>query len=232
MTQTSVVGIDRLELRFSPKPWEFAQQCRPQIDAYFARLRADNPDLWNGRVLVLHDFALAPDVFRGDFLETDFASFLAWRDWDFPDRSIRNCFGMAALRGADGAFLLGVMANHTANAGKVYFVGGTPDPDDIDADKVDLNGSVLRELSEETGLSTLEVTPERGWHAVFAGTRIAMLKVLNAPVPAAALRERILRFLASQARPELTDIRIVNGPGDLDPKMPSFVSAFLDHMWR
>jgi hypothetical protein len=232
MTQTPVVSIDRLELRFSPKPWPFAQERRPQIDAYFARLRADNPDLWNGRVLVLHDFALAPDVFHGDYLETDFASFLAWRDWDFPDRSIRNCFGLAALRGADGAFLLGVMADHTANAGKVYFVGGTPDPDDIDAGKVDLDGSVLRELSEETGLSTREVSPESGWHAVFAGARIAMLKVLNAPVPAAALRERILQFLASQARPELADIRIVNGPADLDPQMPTFVSAFLDHMWR
>jgi hypothetical protein len=232
MTQTSVVGIDRLELRFSPRPWRFAQQRRPEIDAYFARLRADNPDLWNGRVLVLHDFALASNVLRGDFLETDFASFLAWRDWDFPDRSIRNCFGMAALRGADGAFLLGVMADHTANAGKVYFVGGTPDPNDIDAGTVDLNSSVLRELSEETGLSTLDVTPERGWYAVFAGTRIAMHKVLNAPVPAAALRDQILRFLASQARPELTDIRIANGPGDLDPQMPTFVSAFLNHMWR
>jgi 8-oxo-dGTP pyrophosphatase MutT (NUDIX family) len=232
MTQTQVVGFDRLELRFSPRPWQFAQQRRPQIDAHFAQLRDRNPHLWNGRVLLLHDFALAPDVFRGDYLETDFASFLAWRDWDFPDRSIRNCFGMAVLRGADGAFLLGVMGDHTANAGKVYFVGGTPDPNDIDGRKVDLNGSVLRELSEETGLSPLDVAPERGWHAVFAGLRIAMLKVLNAPVPAAVLREQILRFLASQTQPELADIRIVNGPGDLDPQMPTFVSAFLDHMWR
>jgi len=87
-------------------------------------------------------------------------------------------------------------------------------------------------LSEETGLSTLEVAPEGGWHAVFAGMRIAMLKVLNSPVPAAALRDQILRFLASQTQPELSDIRIVNGPGDLDPQMPTFVSAFLDHMWR
>lgn len=232
MTQTQVVGFERLELRFSPKPWRFAQLRRAQIDAHFARLRARNPHLWNGRVLLLHDFALAPDVFHGDYLETDFASFLAWRDWDFPDPSIRNCFGMAALRGADGGFLLGVMGEHTANAGKVYFVGGTPDPDDIAAGKVDLHGSVLRELSEETGLSTRDVAPEGGWHAVFAGVRIAMLKVLDAPVPAAALRAQILRFLASQAQPELADIRIVNGPGDLDPQMPTFVSAFLAHMWQ
>jgi 8-oxo-dGTP pyrophosphatase MutT (NUDIX family) len=232
MTQTRLVAFDRLELRFSPRPWRFAQQRRPEIDAHFARLRGRNPHLWNGRVLVLHDFALAPDVFRGDYLETDFASFLAWRDWDFPDRSIHNCFGLAALRGADGGFLLGVMAEHTANPGKVYFVGGTPDPDDIDAGKVDLYGSVLRELSEETGLSADEVTPEPGWYAVFAEARIAMLKVLNAPVPATVLRKQILRFLASEAQPELADIRIVNGPADLVPEVPVFVSAFLDHMWR
>jgi 8-oxo-dGTP pyrophosphatase MutT (NUDIX family) len=232
MTQTQVIGFERLELRFSPRPWPFAQQHRLQIDAHFARLRERNPHLWNGRILLLHDFALAPDVFRGDYLETDFATFLAWRDWDFPDRSIRDCSGMAALRGADGGFVLGVMGDHTANAGKVIFVGGTPDLDDIDADKVDLHRSVLRELSEETGLSTLEVAPEGGWHAVFDGMDVAMVKVLNAPVPAAALRDQILRFLASETQPELADIRIVNGPGDLDPQMPTFVSAFLDHMWR
>jgi hypothetical protein len=232
MMQTQIIGDEHLELRFSPRPWAFAQQRRQQIDAHFAHLRERNPHLWNGRVLLLYDFALAPDVFRGDYLETDFASFLAWQDWDFPDRSIRNCFGIAALRGADGGFLLGVMAEHMLNAGKVHFVGGGPDPNDIVVDKVDLHGSVLRELSEETGLSTREVAPEGGWHVVFAGMYIAMLKVLNAPVPAAALRDQILRFLASQTQPELADIRIVNGPGDLDPQMPTFVSAVLHHRWR
>jgi 8-oxo-dGTP pyrophosphatase MutT (NUDIX family) len=232
MTQMQVVGFDRLELRFAPRPWPFAQQRRSEIDAYFADLRRRNPHLWNGRVLVLHDFVLEPDVFRGDYLETDFASFLAWRDWDFPDRSVRNCFALAALRAADGAFLLGVMADHTANAGKAYFVGGTPDPNDISAGQVDLNGSVLRELLEETGLSLGELTAEPGWYAVFAGARIAMLKLLHAPVPASALREQILGFLAGEAKPELADVRIVNSPCDLDARVPSFVSAFLDRIWR
>ena len=69
MTQTQVVGFERLELRFSPKLWPFAQQRRAQIDAHFVHLCDRNPHLWNGRVLLLHDFAIVPDVFRGDYLD-------------------------------------------------------------------------------------------------------------------------------------------------------------------
>ena len=68
---------------------------------------------------------------RGAYLETDFASFLAWRDWGFPDRRCATASRMAALRSADGAFLLGVMGRHTATAGQIYFPAGTPDPTDI-----------------------------------------------------------------------------------------------------
>jgi hypothetical protein len=45
---------------------------------------------------------------------------------------------MAALRGADGAFLLGEMAPHTTNGGQIYFLAGTPDPSDVFDGKVDL----------------------------------------------------------------------------------------------
>jgi hypothetical protein len=99
----------------------------------------------------------------GDDLESDFASFLAWQDWDFPDRLIRDWFGIAALRGTDGGFLPGLMADHTAHAGKVRFVGGGRNVNDIVGDEVDLYGSVLREQSEQTGLSTRGVAPDGGW---------------------------------------------------------------------
>jgi hypothetical protein len=44
---------------------------------------------------------------------------------------------------------------------------------------------------------------------------------------ATALRERILENLASEERPELSDIRIVRGPGDFDPVMPGYAITFL-----
>ena len=226
-----VAAVERLELRFAPRPWRFADARRADIDAYFADMQRRKP-VWNGRMLLLHEWALDHGVMRGAFLETDFASYIAWRDWGFPDAGVINCFAQGALRAADGAFLLGVMGAHTAGAGSIYFPSGTPDPKDVTGGAVDLDRSVLRELAEETGLGANDVSVAPGWHAVLAGPRIALMKPLQAAEPAEALRHRILRHLAGEQNPELADIRIVRGPADLDPKMPAFILAFLHAMWR
>ena len=104
----------------------------------------------------------------GGYFEADFADFIAWRDFGFPGEPIENCFAMAALRSADGAFLLGEMAPHTANAGKIYFPAGTPDPNDVFDGRVDLDASARRELMEETGVSADEAAVQGGWTVVFA----------------------------------------------------------------
>src|SRR4029078_11283403 len=101
------------------------------IDAHFEKLRREKPEIWNGKVLLLRRGEIANGMLSGTYLKTDFASFIAWRDWGFPDKSVRNCFPMAALRSADGAFLLGLMGAHTATAGHMCFPAGRTDPDDI-----------------------------------------------------------------------------------------------------
>jgi 8-oxo-dGTP pyrophosphatase MutT (NUDIX family) len=232
MTGIRVVPLDSLDLQFAPRPWRFAEERRADVEAHFVSLKREKPDLWNGRVMMLHDWTLSDGTLKGAFLETDFASMLAWRDWGAPDDTVRNCFAQGALRSADGAFLLGVMGVHTANAGRIYFPSGTPDPDDVAGGRVDLAGSVMRELAEETGLSAADVAPDAGWHAVLAGMRIALMKTLRSAEPAEALRGRILANLARQETPELADIRVVRGPADLDPMMPSFIAAYLSEMWR
>jgi 8-oxo-dGTP pyrophosphatase MutT (NUDIX family) len=215
----------------TPWSWPFAETRRTEIDAYFRAAQAAQPALWNGRVLLLRDHAIAGRVMTGSYFETDFASFLAWRDWGFPDRSVRNAFPQAALKAADGAFLLGVMGGHTANAGHIYFPSGTPDPSDVDGDRVDVGASLARELGEETGLDAGDVTIEPGWTAVFDGPRIALFRIVRSAEPAALFRERILRNLASIAEQELADIRVVRSPADYDPQMTGYVTAYLDDYW-
>ena len=224
----SISHIDRLDLSFAPKPWDFAIERRGEIDAFFARLRQEKPAIWNGRVLMLHHQMVTGGVLRGEYLETDYASFAAWRQWGRPAAKVHDCFSAAAILAADGAFLLGVMGPHTFNGGKIYFPCGTPDPKDIVGDKVDLELSVRRELHEETGLSVAEFASEPGWTMVTDGPLIAQIKVLHSGEDSVALRKRVMLHLASEQHPELADIRIIRKHKDLDPAMPRFVTAFLE----
>ncbi|MBS7539779.1 NUDIX hydrolase [Ancylobacter lacus] len=225
--------LARLDLIREEGPPAFAQANAAAIAAHFDTLKAANPALWNGRVLLLARHAIAAGALTGAYRECDFAAFMWWRDMGFPDPTLRNAFAMGALRGADGAFILGVMAGWTANPGRIYFAAGTPDPSDVTADgRVDLAGSVMRELGEETGLGAADVSPAPGWDAVLAGPRIALMRQLVAHEEAEAVAARIRALLATQERPELDGVVVVRGENDLSPAMPDFIVAYLRSMWK
>src|SRR5262249_27078623 len=94
MNQPAVVALDRLDLSFAPHSWAFADERRADIDAHFAARQRERPKLWNGRVLLMSRCVLNGRSLSGSFFETDFASFLAWRDWNCPDETVTNCFAM------------------------------------------------------------------------------------------------------------------------------------------
>jgi 8-oxo-dGTP pyrophosphatase MutT (NUDIX family) len=228
MTPPVIHRVTTLDLALQPRPWPFADERRAEIAAHFAQKQAETPEIWNGRVLLGRHPVFAGDRFSASYFETDFSSFLAWRDWGFPDREVFNGFGVGALRAADGAFALGEMGRHTANAGRVYFPSGTPDPDDISDGAVDIPGSVAREVEEETGLTPADYRAGAHWDCVVAGAAIAMIRILDVDMSGEALRERIEANLARQPQPELSAIHLVRGAADLTAAMPHFVTAFIE----
>lgn len=211
-----------------PWPWRFAEERRADIAAHFAGKQREKPKIWNGRVLLGRNPQFAGERFSADYFETDFASFLAWRDWGFPDSGVFNGFGMGALRSADGAFIMGEMGQHTSNAGRIYFPSGTPDLDDISNDAVDIAASVAREVEEETGLKPADYRAGAHWDCVFTGPAVAMIKTLHVDMPGEALRKRIEANLIRQSQPELAAIHLVRGVSDLTDAMPRFVTAFVE----
>lgn len=220
--------VSTLDLAVEAWAWPFAQARRAEIDAYFADRQRERPAMWNGRVLLGRNPVVAGDRFISGYFETDFASFLAWRDWGFPDSTVFNGFGMGALRCADGAFVLGEMGQHTSTAGRIYFPSGTPDLDDIRDGTVDISGSIARELEEETGLVPGDYRSEADWHCVSTGHAVAMIRILHVDMPGDALRGRIEGNLALQRLPELSAIHLVRGTRDLNSAMPRFVTAFIE----
>ena len=233
MNGSRILSIDALDLAFAESPWPFAEAEQERIADHWRARTAKQPRLYNGRVLLLGRHSIGADrrgtTLKGEYFETDFAAFLAWRDFGFPDRTVANAFSMAALVGADGAFLVGEMAAHTANAGAIYFPAGTPDPKDVFDGKVDLAASAMRELKEETGIAAEEVVCAPAWTVVYAPPRIACLKIMRLAEPAEAVKARVEAFLAADPEAELAAMRIVREPADLDRvRAPGFILDFFD----
>ena len=149
-----ITRVSDVDARYNTRTWHWADENRAAIDANWQRRIATKPRMFNGRVLLLGDISVTPDLCRSTYFETDYADFMGWIDMGHPDPGIANGFAMGALQGSDGAFICGVMADHTVNAGRVYFAAGTPDQSDMrDDGSVDLATSLTRELVEETGLA-------------------------------------------------------------------------------
>jgi 8-oxo-dGTP pyrophosphatase MutT (NUDIX family) len=231
MSSAAIYPVDRIELKLVPWSWPFAIQRRAEIDIYFAQQRRHNPTLWNGRLLLSRELLLKEGTLGGMLFETDYASLLAGLEWGAIGESVKVCFGVAALLAADGAFIVGHMAAHTRNAGKVLFPSGSLDPDDVSNGKVDVYSNVLRELEEETGLTGKDFDAEPGWNVALTGPHIPIVKVMRAKHPAERLRKRIQANLAGQTQPEFSDIQIVRGRSDLNSRMPVWMHAFFAHVW-
>jgi 8-oxo-dGTP pyrophosphatase MutT (NUDIX family) len=231
--RTEILEVAELDLIVEPTCWTFAQANAANIAAHWSRLRGAKPTLYNGRVLLMRQRALAERAdgalrLEGAFFEADYADFIAWRAFGHPGEPVANCFSMAALRSADGAFLLGEMAPHTYNAGQIYFPAGTPDPSDVFDGKLDLDASARRELFEETGLKAEEATVEDGWTVVFANRRVACMKLITLPLSADEAKARIDAFLALDPHSELSRMHIVRDLSGIDDaRTPPFVAAYL-----
>ena len=228
----TVTTVERLDLRFDPKRWAFADERRAEIDAAFAEKQRANPRLWNGRVLLMHCFSIDRGVLHGAFLETDYASLNSWLAWGTPDADVWDCFGVAAVLSSDGAFLLGQMAPHTANAGQIYFPCGTPDPSDVVDGTVDFDRSIARELFEETGLRLDEFEAEPGWTILHERTRVVAYKVLHADHSGEALRDRVETHIQGDPHSELAAAHLVRNTENLLPTLPNHTAAFVRHHWR
>ncbi|PTM42282.1 hypothetical protein [Bosea sp. 124] len=228
-----IVRLQRVEAQIEAYDWVFARENDAAIAGHWAKISDGKAGMFNGRILLQHRAVIADGIFRAGYFETDYAAFIAWRDFGLPGPSIRNGFAMGALRAADGAFLCGRMGGHTANAGMVYFAAGTPDRSDLREDgTVDLAGSVVRELWEETGLTEAEISVGEGWDAVFTPGRVAFMRPVTVPLPAEEARALMLSRIATQEDQELDDIVILRSAADCDRyRMGVFMKPYLAHIF-
>ncbi|CAN5149301.1 hypothetical protein BH10PSE7_BH10PSE7_35280 [soil metagenome] len=230
MTRLSL--ISSFDLRLTNEAWAFAASERPRIDAHWTALQTGNPRIWNGDVLICLAADLSNGALTARFTRTDFASFVAWRDWGWPDKAARNCFGSAVVVSSDGALIYGRMGPHTLNAGQAYPPGGSLEPGDADAEgRVDVIGSLRRELTEETGLNP-GAAQAGDCLAVFDGQRLSVAQAYHFDLTAAEIEARVRRHIEEAEEEELEGIAVLTSASQVDSTMPGYAAAiaryFLD----
>jgi 8-oxo-dGTP pyrophosphatase MutT (NUDIX family) len=224
-----VEPITSLDLRLSAEPWRFAAENGPAIGTHWDKVLAAKPTLWNGRTLLCRKARIECGQFTAEFVETDYASFVAWRDWGRPDASVINCFGVPAVFSSDGALLIGVMGHWTLNGGRAYPPSGTLEPRDVRPDgTVDVLGNMKSELLEETGLDLAEAQPGT-MAAIFEGPRLAIVQRHDFPLSFAEIEQRFTAHKAVDQHPELERIEPVWKGGSADHRMPDFVAEIIRH---
>lgn len=224
--------ISNLSLRCSDEPWRFAAEHRGEIDQHWAEVTAMKPDLWNGDVLLCTKAEVKGGKLAATFAKADYASFVAWRDWGRPDVKAWSCFGVPAVFSSDGALLVGVMSPWTLNAGKAYPPSGSLEPRDVLSDgSVDLMGSMVTELREETGLDLAHA--EAGeMVAIFEGQRIAVTRRHDFPLPFEDIEQRFTRHNAAESKPELARIEGVRSASQIDSRMPPYAQEIIRYFMR
>jgi hypothetical protein len=207
-----IVGVD---IRMGQGGWPLPEALRAEVPASWARMVAANSHLWDGRILGIADIRIDGGVLRGIALEDDYSAFLAWREAGTPEIGVRNLFGSALVLSSDGALILGIMGGDTANAGRVYPAAGSLEPRDVRPDGVvDVAGSTVTELAEETGLDAAEAVKGR-MIAIFDGPRVCVGQVYRFSETAEGLLARIRADLQRQEHRELADAVAVRTLADV-----------------
>lgn len=212
-----IAPIRRIEARLEDWHWEWSAKNTQAIARYWDQLCAANTHVYDGTVLLMHDGAVEGDVYKSGYFPARYSHFLALRDWGHPDKSVRNGFSCAALKTADEAYVLGVMAAHTSNAGMIYFPAGTPDMNDCQGERVDIIGSAARELLEETGFGPPDICFEDRITLVEEELRVAFLCHATMTCTAQTAVDRFARWQAQLRHPELAALHVVRSKADLIP---------------
>jgi 8-oxo-dGTP pyrophosphatase MutT (NUDIX family) len=229
MTDARTFQVARCALTVVAEPWPFAERHKDAIAAHWRKCQIARPKLFDGTIYLTRRFALEHGALAGTLVRTDFKTFLYWRECGGgDDQGVRDGFGAAVIRSAEGYVLLGRQSEGNLNAGLAYPPSGMIDARDVTDGAVDIEASIVRELREETGLEASELARAPGFVVTLCGSIVAIAIEWRSALPAEALRERIVACIRRQDAPELADIVIMRSRAEIgDCPMPPYAETLL-----
>ena len=184
--EDTIFAIDGVDIAVLPGPHPFhAEQSQAAADNWEREIAA-NPALFDGQMVFLRQLQLRDGVLQAAAHMVPFSTFMWWRRQPGGAGGI-HLFGWAILISSDNAIIAIRMGAQTANPGQVYCAAGSLDAHDVIDGRCDLEGNMVREVREETGLDLAQARPVSGLHALHRDRRFTVFRFFRFERTAAAL---------------------------------------------
>ena len=219
----SVRRVATCRLTTTSQQWNFSQLHSASIDHLWEAKTKANPKYFNGRIHLLGEFSIRDDALTGRLIETDFRSYLYWREQGYPETGVRDGFGSALIVSMDGHVILGRQGEGGMNAGLAYLPGGFIDPRDIASDgAIDIEASIAREIVEETGLTIggddADLQGRSGFYVTTHGPFVSMAREYRTRLTATEFRDKLRARFSADPESELADAVIIRNATDIADK--------------
>lgn len=226
MPADGLLRLDRAELTLAAGRHPYEAQEREAIDALWLERSAANPRLYDGETLLFGETAVSGAGLSASGWAIRYAGLMHFLSRAVPPPSTTHIYCAAALIGRDGRAVMGRMASHTSNPGRVYFPSGTFELGDFRDGVADLEANMAREAMEEAGIALSRGLRDPGYLCWRTGKIVALFGVYRFNESAAELAQEIEAHLASGADDELTGAIVVE-PGQTLAEMPLSNRAFM-----
>lgn len=236
--QAAPVATARLALDPAPHPYE--ERHAAEIEANWRDEQARNPALFDGRTVLFSTVRLEEGHLEGIAHDVRYATLLHWRrerradlaatasGRERPSDLAAHLFAMAVPVTSDGAVLTVRMAHWTANAGLIYFAGGSLEPPDFPDGVADLDLNMRREVAEETAIDLSAAQRDRHYRLFSTAVGLVVVRRHFLDVPAARADADIRGFVATEEQPEVVEPVFVRRDEPRDPALSPWVGGILD----
>lgn len=227
LPRDQVLPVDTVEVRLDPAPHPFELANREAIAANWQREKQATPALFDGEVVLLAGLAYRDRRLVGRCHGVRYSTFLYWRRMR-PVPSAEHTYAHAVLVASDNTLVAIRMAAATANAGQVYFAAGSFEPEDFRDGLADVDGNMMREVMEETGLDISALPRGTGYQALSTQGGTVIFRRYYLPFDADEAAARVRAFVAREAEPEIEGPVIIRNARDLPDGLKPHMKPMID----
>lgn len=232
LPRETVVPVVAVEVSLDPRPHPFEQQFATEIEANWGDEIAVNPSLYDGRLMLHADLALEGGRLVGRCHEVRFATLMYWRKHR-GSQSAEHAYAHAALVSRDNALIAIRMGDQTASPGAVYFAAGSFEPVDFVDGRVDVDGNMIREVGEETGLDIAALKRDPLYHLYSRAGGTVIVRRYFLDDDAEMVARRIEAYVDDQVEPEIAGPVIIRSADTLpDGIVPHMVAIVKWHFGK